>query len=80
MATVGLTAGASAPEELVLTVIDALREIDEVVVMQMNGIEENIEFRLPSALRRSAPTPVTGAATSAAPRFTLSRRTADPVR
>ena len=29
---VGLTAGASAPEELVLSVIDALRKIDEVVV------------------------------------------------
>jgi 4-hydroxy-3-methylbut-2-enyl diphosphate reductase len=78
--TVGLTAGASAPEELVLTVIDALRVIDEVVVMQMNGIEEHIEFRLPAALRRAEPKPVTGAATSVAPRFTLSRRTADPVR
>ena len=80
VATVGLTAGASAPEELVLTVIDALRKIDEVVVMQMNGIEEHIEFRLPAALRRPEPEPVTGAATSAAPRFTLSRRTAAPVR
>jgi 4-hydroxy-3-methylbut-2-enyl diphosphate reductase len=80
VSTVGLTAGASAPEELVLTVIDALRAIDEVVVMQMNGIEEHIEFRLPAALRRPEPQPITGAATSAAPRFTLSRRTADPVR
>jgi 4-hydroxy-3-methylbut-2-enyl diphosphate reductase len=49
--TVGLTAGASAPESLVQTVIDALRKIDEVEVAQMAGIEENIEFRLPSALR-----------------------------
>ena len=72
--TVGLTAGASAPEELVLTVIDALRDIGEVVVMQMNGIEEHIEFRLPAALRRAEPKPVTGAAASAAPRFTISRR------
>ena len=55
VSTVGLTAGASAPEELVLTVIDALRAIDEVVVMQMNGIEEHIEFRLPAALRRPEP-------------------------
>jgi len=78
--TVGLTAGASAPEELVLTVIAALRKIDEVVVMQMNGIEENIEFRLPAALRRADAKPITGAATSAAPRFTLSRRTASAVR
>jgi 4-hydroxy-3-methylbut-2-enyl diphosphate reductase len=52
--TVGLTAGASAPEELVLTVIEALRKIDEVVVTQMNGVEEHIEFRLPAALRRAA--------------------------
>ena len=74
--TVGLTAGASAPEELVLSVIEALRKIDEVVVLQMNGIEENIEFRLPAALRRPEQKPVTGAATSAAPRFTISRRAA----
>ena len=78
VSTVGLTAGASAPEELVLTVIDALRQIDEVVVMQMNGIEEHIEFRLPAALRRPESKPITGAATSAAPRFTLSRRVAVP--
>jgi 4-hydroxy-3-methylbut-2-enyl diphosphate reductase len=52
--TVGLTAGASAPEELVLTVIEALRKIDEVVVTQMNGVEEHIEFRLPATLRRAA--------------------------
>jgi 4-hydroxy-3-methylbut-2-enyl diphosphate reductase len=76
VSTVGLTAGASAPEELVLSVIAALRKIDEVVVMQMNGIEESIEFRLPAALRRPAVKPVTGAATSAAPRFTISRRAA----
>ena len=50
---VGVTAGASAPEELVLSVIEALRRIDEVVVTQMNGIEESIEFRLPAALRRA---------------------------
>ncbi len=71
VSTVGLTAGASAPEELVLTVIEALRKIDEVVVTQMNGIEENIEFRLPAALRRA----VKGSSPPAlAPRFTLSRR------
>jgi 4-hydroxy-3-methylbut-2-enyl diphosphate reductase len=74
--TVGLTAGASAPEELVLTVIDTLRKIDEVIVLQMNGIEENIEFRLPAALRRPESKPITGAAASVAPRFTISRRAA----
>jgi 4-hydroxy-3-methylbut-2-enyl diphosphate reductase len=76
VATVGLTAGASAPEELVLTVIDALRKIDEVVVTQMNGIEEHIEFRLPAALRRVESQSASGAAASAAPRFTVSRRAA----
>ena len=52
---VGLTAGASAPEELILSVIAALRRLDpEVEVTQMNGISENIEFRLPGALRPEA--------------------------
>lgn len=49
--TVGLTAGASAPEELVLDVIERLRTLGEVEVVQLNGIEENIEFRLPAELR-----------------------------
>ena len=49
--TIGLTAGASAPEELVLGVIEALRQITEVQVVEMDGITENIEFRLPSRLR-----------------------------
>jgi len=48
---VGLTAGASAPEELVIGVIDALRKIDEVEVVEMDGIVEDIEFRLPTELR-----------------------------
>ena len=49
---VGLTAGASAPEELVLDVIAALRQIEDVEVTQMHGVEENIVFRLPPELRR----------------------------
>jgi 4-hydroxy-3-methylbut-2-enyl diphosphate reductase len=49
---VGLTAGASAPEELVLDVIAALRQIEDVEVEQMPGVEENIVFRLPPELRR----------------------------
>lgn len=53
--TVGLTAGASAPEELVQSVIEALRRIAPVVVEQLDGIEEKIEFRLPPALKRLAP-------------------------
>ncbi len=50
--TIGLTAGASAPEALVENVIAALREIDpDVEVSQMDGKKEHIEFRLPPELR-----------------------------
>ncbi len=48
---VGLTAGASAPEELVRHVIEALGEIEDVEVEQMSGKKEHIEFRLPAELR-----------------------------
>lgn len=49
---VGLTAGASAPEKLVEEVIEALRGMNGgVEVMQMDGIKEHIEFRLPVELR-----------------------------
>jgi 4-hydroxy-3-methylbut-2-enyl diphosphate reductase len=52
MRTVGLTAGASAPEELVLNVIDALRRIcPDLEVSQLDGKKEHIEFRLPAELR-----------------------------
>jgi len=48
--TVGITAGASAPEILVDDVIDALRKIGPVTVSVVPGREENIEFRLPAEL------------------------------
>jgi 4-hydroxy-3-methylbut-2-en-1-yl diphosphate reductase len=49
---VGLTAGASAPEELVSEVIEALRRMNGAVeVSQMDGKKEHIEFRLPAELR-----------------------------
>ena len=51
--TVALTAGASAPEELVLDVIEALRRHGDVEVEQMVGVREDIEFRLPPELRVS---------------------------
>jgi 4-hydroxy-3-methylbut-2-en-1-yl diphosphate reductase len=49
--TVGITAGASAPEELVESVIAALERIRPLVVSQLDGMEENIEFTLPAELR-----------------------------
>ncbi len=55
VATVGLTAGASAPEELVQGVIAALRALGPVEVSTMAGIEEHQSFRLPPALDRAAP-------------------------
>jgi 4-hydroxy-3-methylbut-2-enyl diphosphate reductase len=51
--TVALTAGASAPEELVLDVIEALRRHGNVEVEQMVGVREDMEFRLPQELRLS---------------------------
>ncbi len=55
VATVGLTAGASAPEELVQGVIAALRALGPVEVSTMAGIEEHQSFRLPPSLQRAAP-------------------------
>ncbi|MCY4239100.1 MAG: 4-hydroxy-3-methylbut-2-enyl diphosphate reductase [Rhodospirillaceae bacterium] len=52
--SVGVTAGASTPERLVGEVIDRLREIAPVELSIMDGIEENIQFKLPNALRSAA--------------------------
>ena len=48
--TVGITAGASAPEVLVEDVIDALRRLGPVDVTTLPGREEHIQFRLPAEL------------------------------
>jgi 4-hydroxy-3-methylbut-2-enyl diphosphate reductase len=48
--TVGITAGASAPEVLVDDVIKSLRRLGPVDVTVLPGREENIEFRLPAEL------------------------------
>jgi len=49
--TVGITAGASAPEEMVENVIDALRAFGPVEVSTMEGHEEKTGFKLPAKLR-----------------------------
>jgi 4-hydroxy-3-methylbut-2-enyl diphosphate reductase len=51
---VGLTAGASAPEVLVEDVIGALRRIAPVEVSTLDGIQENVRFRLPLDLEENA--------------------------
>ena len=48
--TIGITAGASAPEVLVEDVINALRQYGPVEVSTLPGREEHIEFRLPPEL------------------------------
>ena len=48
--TIGLTAGASAPEELVQGVVAALRGLGAIEVTVLPGMEENVEFRLPAEL------------------------------
>lgn len=51
--TVGITAGASAPEVLVDDVIETMRRLGPVRVSVLPGREENIEFRLPAELAAS---------------------------
>lgn len=48
--TVGITAGASAPEELVEEVVEALRRLAPVEVSTLPGVEEKYAFRLPAAI------------------------------
>ncbi|MGB4100449.1 MAG: 4-hydroxy-3-methylbut-2-enyl diphosphate reductase [Alphaproteobacteria bacterium] len=52
-AAVGITAGASAPEDLVQGLIARLREIEPIEVSVLPGIEENVHFRLPLALTKA---------------------------
>ena len=47
---VGITAGASAPEELVQELIDQLREYRSVEVEELPGVHEGMQFKLPREL------------------------------
>jgi 4-hydroxy-3-methylbut-2-en-1-yl diphosphate reductase len=51
---VGITAGASAPAELVQDLIDRLRELGEVELTVRTGVTENVRFRMPTELADSA--------------------------
>ena len=48
--TVGITAGASAPEQLVQELIARLDDLFDITVADLDGIEENVTFRLPGEL------------------------------
>lgn len=50
-ARVGLTAGASAPEILVLQVIERIKALGAVAVRKMDGVEETVKFPLPKGLK-----------------------------
>lgn len=49
--TIGLTAGASAPDAVVHRVIDALRALGPVVVSEQSGDKEYVHFNLPRQVR-----------------------------
>ena len=49
--TVGITAGASAPEELVQSIISRLKEFGANTIEELQGLEENMFFEVPKELR-----------------------------
>jgi len=51
---VGVTAGASAPEDLVQELVARLREFDKIKVEIQDGIQESVYFKLPEQLRDMA--------------------------
>ncbi len=50
VSTVGITAGASAPESLVQDLIERLREMEDVQVEQLDGVVELVHFKMPAEL------------------------------
>ena len=54
MGRLGVTAGASAPEELVNEVLDAVRARYDVTVELVETAQENVEFKVPRLLRDPA--------------------------
>ncbi len=60
-AAIGITAGASAPESLVRSVIAAIAALHPIEVAALDGIEETVQFRLPPALARLTRRPIAAA-------------------
>ena len=54
IASMGITAGASAPEVLINEVIDAFKERFDVTVEKVETAVENVEFKVPRVLRETA--------------------------
>ncbi|CWX01438.1 TPA: 4-hydroxy-3-methylbut-2-enyl diphosphate reductase [Haemophilus influenzae 10810] len=49
--TIGITAGASAPEELVQSIISRLKRFGANTIEELQGLEENMFFEVPKELR-----------------------------
>ncbi|VGM95250.1 4-hydroxy-3-methylbut-2-enyl diphosphate reductase [uncultured Avibacterium sp.] len=54
VSTIGITAGASAPEVLVQSVVNRLKELGVTQVEELQGCEENTVFEVPKELRIKA--------------------------
>ena len=50
VSSIGITAGASAPEDLVQRLIERLRQLADVDLQTSPGITENVRFRMPAEL------------------------------
>ena len=50
VSSVGITAGASAPDELVEELVERLRQMDEIEIRRLSGVTENVRFRMPNQL------------------------------
>ena len=50
VSAVGITAGASAPDELVEELVERLRELDQIEIQRLSGVTENVRFRIPAQL------------------------------
>ena len=47
----GITSGASTPDELVQELIDTLRRYRKIEMVPVEGEEENVVFKLPDSLK-----------------------------
>jgi 4-hydroxy-3-methylbut-2-enyl diphosphate reductase len=54
VSAIGITAGASAPAELVESLIERLSELAEIEVEELPGTTENVRFRMPAQLADAA--------------------------
>ena len=44
---IGISAGASAPEQQIRKIIDSLKQDKKIVITEIEGIKENVTFKLP---------------------------------